>query len=872
MVSTTGRATALPDRYRVLTEWNATVVPQPSADGCVQDEFARQVERTPDAVAVRYQGGELTYRELETRANRLAHHLAALGVGPEAPVAILMDRSEHLVTAILAVLKAGGAYLPLHSGHPASRHQSIMDLAGVRVLLADSAWRDRELPDGCTTVVVDDGSAAGAGSAEPVGAVSHPDQLAYVMFTSGSTGAPKGVGITHRDVLQFAADRMFDGGRHERVLMIAPYAFDASTYELWVPLLRGGTVVVPPPGELDVAVLAKQLAEEHITGLLVTAGLFRVVAEEVPECLANVREVITGGDVVSPGAVRRVLQTCPHTRVRATYGPTETTLFATDHPIGRDEDLSRGVPIGRPLDNTRAYVLDEALEPVDPGVVGELYLAGSGLARGYVGRPDLTAERFVADPFVAGERMYRTGDLVRWSADGVLAFVGRVDDQVKIRGFRIEPGEIEAALSAFPGLAQVAVVARDVGTGEKRLFAYVVGGVDIDSLRRYATGVLPEYTVPSTFIALDALPITMNGKVDYRALPAVEAEPAPSGRRPRTPREEILCGLFAEVLGVPSVGVDDSFFELGGHSLLATQLVSRVRAVLGVELPVRHLLETPTVAHLATLLESGEGGSGLQHILPMRTAGTRCPVFCVHPGGGMAWCYYGLLRYIPRQHPVYGIQARGLARAEELPWDMATMVEDYVTELQAVQPDGPYLLVGWSFGGLVAQAMATRLESQGERVALLALLDSGKESASVARTPGPRELLELTFEGVDGFRAEPGDGPLPASRIREILAEAGSTLAGLDERTILSLIDITLNNLRVGDESVPEPYTGDLLLVEATEPDGGASRRIDMWKRLIGGRIDRHVVPFGHMQLMSAEALATVGPILTRALKDLSVR
>ncbi|MGW3829388.1 amino acid adenylation domain-containing protein, partial [Streptomyces sp. NPDC005071] len=510
-------------------------------DGSVQAAFAAQAVRSPDAVAVRCAGRELSYRELDERSNVLAHRLLGAGVGPEVPVAVLMERSVDVVVALLAVLKAGAFYLPLHSGYPRERMQWIVDETSAGVLLTDTATRGRGVPQVPVVVTVDDaGDSAGYPVTDP-GVDSRPEQLAYVMYTSGSTGTPKGVAVTHRDILDLAVDGMFGQGAHERVLLLASYAFDPSTYAFWVPLLHGGRTVITPEGEASVAELARLIVDEEITGLDITAGLFRVMAEEDPACFAGVREVITGGDVISPTAVRRVLEHCPTTVVRCAYGPTETTLFATQAPWTATDTVPAPLPVGRPLDGMRAYVLDGSLGLLPPGVAGELYLAGAGLARGYHGRPDLTAERFVADPFGPdGARMYRTGDLARWSAGGLLEFVGRADDQVKIRGFRIELGEIEAVLGRHPGLAQVAVIAREDQPGDKRLTAYLVasaedGAVDTEAVRTHAAGLLPEYMVPAAFIVLDQLPLTNNGKLDRRALPAPDPTTAArTGRGPPT--------------------------------------------------------------------------------------------------------------------------------------------------------------------------------------------------------------------------------------------------------------------------------------------------------------------------------------------------
>ncbi|WP_344446808.1 amino acid adenylation domain-containing protein, partial [Kitasatospora nipponensis] len=602
------------ERSRLLGDWlptgtaaTGTAAAEPAPQG-VHLAFAAQAARTPEAVALREGAVRLTYRELDERAQRLAERLGALGVGTESPVGVLMRRSSEVVVALLAVLKAGGVYVPLHNSYPAARMQRILDDTGCRVLLLDEASRAHgvraeHLIDPASTTDPERATGGREGAA-----ACHGEQLAYLMHTSGSTGVPKGVAVTHRDVLELVADRGWHragGGGGERVLFHAPHAFDIADYELWVALLSGWEVVVAPDGELGVAELGELIREHRITAVHLTAGLFRVVAEEQPELLAGVREVLTGGDVVSPGAVRAVLAACPTIAVRHLYGPTEATLCATSHLITAGDGQPDGpVPIGRPLDATRAYVLDERLRLLPPGAPGELYLAGAGLARGYHGKPGASAERFVADPFGApGTRMYRTGDLARWRTDGLLDFLGRADEQLKIRGFRVELGEVEAALARCAGVRQAVVVARTGEDGEKRLVGYLTGTAPVDGtdgVRARLAAVLPDFMVPSAFVALPALPLTPNGKVDYRALPAPTTAAA-QGRAPRTPQEEILCGLFAELLGLESVGADAGFFELGGHSLLATRLVGRIRTALGVELPLREVFQAQTPAALAEL-------------------------------------------------------------------------------------------------------------------------------------------------------------------------------------------------------------------------------------------------------------------------------
>ncbi|MDH6124893.1 amino acid adenylation domain-containing protein [Kitasatospora sp. GP82] len=578
----------------------------------IHGHFAQQAVRTPDAIAVSSSEVQLSCRELDERANRLAHRLRELGVRAESPVAVLMERSVDLVVAILAVLKAGGCYLPLHSAYPLQRKQWILEHCAAPVLLADEVMRERGLPEGAEVVIVEGEKGLTGYPAHDPAVETDPAQLAYVIHTSGSTGVPKGVAIAHRDALGLALDSIWADGRHERVLMVAPYAFNVSTYELWVPLLHGGRIVVAPAGDLDVHALRRLIAEERITGIHLTAGLFRVLAEEDPGCLAGVREVLTGGDVIAPAAVQRVLEHNPGLVVRAMYGATEATLFSTDAPMTAPYRAAGPVPVGRPMDNVRLHVLDADLRPVPAGAVGELHIAGRGLARGYFGRPDLTAERFVANPFgEPGERMYRTGDLVRMDQDGLLEYLGRANDQLKVMGFRVEPAEVEAVLAQCPGLAHVAVVARESDSGEKRLVAYYVpesGEIEAGALRAHAMELLPAYMVPTAFVAVPALPLTPNGKLDRRALP----EPVTSSTRraPLTDRQQALCTLFAEVLEVPEIGIDDGFFELGGQSLAAMRLVSRIRSLLKVDLTITQFFDTPTVAGLDGLLSRPEGEQG----------------------------------------------------------------------------------------------------------------------------------------------------------------------------------------------------------------------------------------------------------------------
>ncbi|MYT29956.1 MULTISPECIES: non-ribosomal peptide synthetase [unclassified Streptomyces] len=620
------------ERHRVLEEWNGTGGRQPVAG--LPELFEAQAARTPDAVAVSCGDEQLSYRELSTTADRLAARLRALGIGAdgaEDAVCLLMERSVRVPVAILAVLKAGGVYVPLDPRYPESRMRLIMADTGASVLLVDGDAPAHPTADGVRVLDVTAELSATEGQSGGIAvprAADGPDRAAYIMYTSGSTGQPKGVTVTHRNVASLAADHVWRDENHTRVLMHAPTAFDASTYELWVPLLSGGEVVVAPAGELDPGLLVRTIRERGVTSAFFTAALFNLLVERDPEALAGMRQVLAGGEALSPPVVAKALAAWPKTVLTNGYGPTETTTFAVLHSTREVADGT--VPIGTPMDDTRAYVLDDRLRPVPVGVPGELYLAGAGLARGYFDKPGLTAQRFVACPYgPPGERMYRTGDLVRWRTDGTIEYLGRTDDQVKIRGFRIEPGEIENTLGTHPAVADAAVVVHHKPTGGKDLVGHVVladgAHAEPAELRSYVAERLPQYMVPVVVMVLDAFPMTGNGKLDRRALPALALGAGTESRAARTPAEQTLCAVFAEVLGLPEVGAEAGFFDLGGDSIQATQLVAQSRTA-GLVFTVRDVFAQQTVAGIARVAKAADAdatasvtdtGTGEIRLLPV---------------------------------------------------------------------------------------------------------------------------------------------------------------------------------------------------------------------------------------------------------------
>ncbi|MFG2591023.1 amino acid adenylation domain-containing protein [Streptomyces sp. NPDC048438] len=827
--------------------------------------------RTPDATALVYGDTSLTYEELNTRANRLARHLRTLGARPGAVVAVTVPRSVELVVSLLAVLKAGAAYLPLDPDYPEQRLAYMLRDAAPVCAVTDRAGRLPE--DTGTPLVVLDGLDVSeylwVNPSRPL-TPAHP---AYVIYTSGSTGRPKGVVVSHGAIdnrlrwMQSTYGLTAD----DRVLQKTPSSFDVSVWEFFWPLRQGAVLVVAEPGgHKDPAYLARLIRRQSVTTCHFVPSMLQVFlaeAEADADACASLRRVFCSGEALPRETADAFGRELPGVELHNLYGPTEAAVDVTFHACSAD--ATGPVPIGRPVWNTRLYVLDAALQPCPPGIPGELYLAGHQLADGYLNRPELTASRFVADPFGRpAERMYRTGDLAHWTEQGEVVYLGRTDDQVKLRGLRIELGEIETALSARDGVDAACALVREDRPGEQRLVGYITGAADPVAVRASLARELPEHMVPVAVVALDAFPLSPNGKLDRRALPAPVFSGGAGARRPSDAREEALTRLFAQVLDVAEVGPDDAFFDLGGTSLLAVRLVARVREEFGAELTIGSLFESPTPAALAARLGSTGPASedALDVVLRLRGGDGRPPLFAVHPAGGIAWCYAGLAARLGPEQPVYGIQARGLAGDEPLPRTLLEEASDYLRHIRAVQEHGPYRLLGWSVGGVLAHTVAVLLQEAGEKVELLALLDSFPAEQWRER-PAPEEGDALTavlrMAGFERTHEQDREDVLATLR------RAGSPLAGLSDRALSKIVDIVPNHARMMREYHHRGYDGDLLFFTAAAPRAEDWLTREAWRAHVTGSIDNHDLDCTHPQLMQDRFLDDIAAVLAVRLKEL---
>ncbi|MFL1901237.1 amino acid adenylation domain-containing protein [Streptomyces tauricus] len=857
----------------------------------VLDRFAETVSHSRSGdVALTAPDGRVSFTELDTRSDRIAALLRASGAGPGEPVAVLLPRSVDSVATLLGVFKAGSICAPLDAGLPPGRIEAVLDdVRPALVVAADATahlipgtW-PRLILDHPKTAHLLQSPAPCAPPAPPV-----PSAAAYLIHTSGSTGRPKGVRVGHASLARlldhhhrhtFAAAVRAGGRKRLKVALSAALSFDASLDPLlWMidghhlHLLddltrRDSEAFVDAVRDRRLDVL--ESTPTHIRQLL-DAGLLAPGGSHRPAV------VILGGEAV-PASLWTALRAAPDVQSWNFYGPTEATV---DTLIAAVHDTDRPV-LGSPVTGTRVALLDTRLRPVPVGVTGDLYLAGESLAHGYHNKWAETATSFVPDPYgPAGARMYRTGDRAIRTTDGSLEFAGRDDGQTKIRGFRVEPDEVTAVLETHPDVRRAAVLPHQSGHAGTQLAAYVVFHDHPDQagtterltvVREHAARQLPAYMVPSGWLSLDHLPLTASGKLDRNSLP----DPAPltrtdtAGRSPRNPREDVLCTLFAEVLGVEHTLIDDDFFDLGGHSLLATRLIGRIRATLGIEISIRSLFEAPTVALLAERLLDPAQDNPLATLLPLRTTGSRPPLFCVHPAGGLAWSYGGLLPHLDPDQPLYGLQTPNLDGSAPFPDNIEAMAAVYVEELRTVQPQGPYHLFGWSFGGNVVQEVAVQLQEAGEQVALLTILDAFPlapldDLDSASRDTVFRALLSNMGVGADRLDAE---GPVQAAAVREEFRRVGSPLGSLEPAVIDAMVDNFAGQSRLMRNYTPRTFHGPALFFTAVEGRPADAFGLDLWAPYIDGPIENHDVPCAHAQMMQPAPREQIGTTLAAVLR-----
>ncbi|WP_282205831.1 non-ribosomal peptide synthetase [Kitasatospora fiedleri] len=913
------------ERRQILDDWAVPALPPAAPTGATLPELfegwaARRGEH-PAFVSAR---GTLSYRELDARANRLARELADRGAGPGAIVALMLPRSEELLVALLAVLKSGAAYLPVDPAYPADRITHMLADADARLLLtstgtlAAGALPAGALPAGALPAGALPADALPAGAADRAAAAvlllddpataarvagrspapltdrerrgplrdHHP---AYVIYTSGSTGQPKGVLVVHRTVAELTADhrRRFAIGPDTRVLQFATFSFDAAVWELCCSLLAGATLVQVPDELRAGRPLADFMTGQRIDLCLlppVVVAAFPADAELPADLVMTV-----GGAAVTAELVERW---GPSVRLHDIYGPTETTAVC----LVSDRVTAGRPPIGRPLAGHRAYVLDAALAPVPVGVTGELYLGGTGLARGYLNRPALSAERFVADPYgPPGARMYRTGDLVRWRPDGTVDYLGRTDHQVKVRGFRIEPGEIESVLLEHPLIDQAVVVAREDHPGLQTLAGYLVpapgAAVDPAEVRSRLARRLPDYMVPPVLITLPELPVTVNGKLDRDALPAPDRTAGP-GRAPATATERALAAAFAEVLGRASVGAEDDFFALGGNSIGSVQLVARA-AKSGLRLAVTEVFTQRTPAALGALLDHrGERPNGAAHlagqlrasgladdpdpfgpVLPIRPTGELPPLFCVHGGLGTSLPYLGLAGYLDERRPVIGLQAPQVSGAGGPSASVEEQADAYLARIRAIQPHGPYHLLGWSFGGLLAHQVAVRLRAAGERVAYLANLDAFPyDRALDGEMPGRDGLLTSFLEYLGEEQAAAAADAVDPAAVARVLSRHGGPFATLTEADVERLVAVMRHHVELAERFTPGRFDGEMTLFVATA--GRTAREVAdaarRWAPHVAGGVVVHGIDHAHEYLMHPAPQAEIGALVDARLRRLA--
>jgi amino acid adenylation domain-containing protein len=838
------------ERHRILIEWNQTACDYPR-EKCLHELVEAQAEQLPNHSAVIYKNQQLAYREFNARANQLAHYLRSRGVGPNIRVAICLEPSLDFAVAVLAVLKSGGACVPLDPNYPQERLAYMLHDVNARVLITERGILSADPPHDCEPLLLAEKAKflSGQPGTNPDSEVK-PSDTAYVIYTSGSTGKPRGVLLPHAGLVNYAVNmaRVYGMSPDDRVLQFCSVSFDIAVEELFIAWLSGATLVMKSE-EMPLAVpeFLPWAERQGITVLDLPTAYWHEWMHHIPELKqpapACLRLVIVGGEKATTKAYASWASLLGR-RIRwiNTYGPTEASIAATAYQPRADDPIPEKIPIGRPVPNVRIYLLDPKLTPVPVGTAGELHIGGAGVAQGYLNRPELTAEKFIADPFSSepGARLYKTGDLARYLPSGDIDFIGRTDDQIKIRGFRVELGEIEFALAKHPGIREVAVVAREEVPGEKRLVAYIVtaqaDAASTTELRRHLQRTLPDHMVPSTFVVLSTMPMTSNGKIDRKGLPAPEPESSREIVAATDDLESRLVKIWEGILGKKPIGIRDDFFALGGHSLLAARLMHKTGQVLGKTLPLAMLFEAPTIEQLAVALRQDGWSHYWSSLVPIQPTGSQPPFFCIHGVGGNVIGFLELGRRMKPNHPFYGMQSQGLDGKHPCQKSIEEMALHYVREMQNVQPQGPYFLGGFSFGGLVAYEMAQQLHAQGQEVGLLALFDTYPGNSRTVGTSLIDLILHPTWQ--HWFHDLPR---VARKRFRR-------TFKNWFVPQVLT--DVRKSNASAAEQYVLRPYPGKATLIRAAEKSLRSSADpLAAWNGLVTS-LDIHEIPGDHYDIL----------------------
>ncbi|MGV1750737.1 amino acid adenylation domain-containing protein [Agrobacterium sp. CG674] len=863
------------EHQRIVYDWNETEAP--AEDITWLDLFDRQVKRQPDAAAVILEGRELTYKELDKASDDLAAILRECGVERGHLVAIATPRNEQMLVALMAVAKTGAAYLPLDPSDPSDRLSKILEDAAPSLVLSTSAARV-SLPVTAAPIMLLDGMPEPV-SSERIATRPGPQDTAYVIFTSGSTGRPKGVEISHASKLNFlqAMQELLALTPQDRIAAVTTIAFDIAVLELFLPLTTGAATVIATRCVVkDPTALCRLIKSNAVTLMQATPSLWRMLLSEFPAQLRGLRPLV-GGEAL-PRDLARLMEKLGHPVVNL-YGPTETTVWSACMPLtGADLD---SVPIGRPIRNTQLYVLDKMGRPVPPGSVGELYIGGAGVAKGYLNNPDLTAERFLPNPFKTGlERIYRTGDLAQWRSDGVIEYLGRNDNQIKIRGFRVEPGEIEAAIMSEGTVLQTVVVLRETSGKNKQLVAYLAPlpgeTVDTEHLANRLAGVLSPHMVPAIYVVLKELPLNTNGKIDRNALP-----PPPKARvshnhvAPSTPTETLLAKLWCDVLELETVSIHDDFFQLGGDSLAAASMLSALSRRFDGDIAWTSFVDTPTIATFAKHIDGPrQQKASMAPVLPIRAKGEHSPLFCIHPVMGLGLAFTSMSQYIHEDIPIFALQADGLNNNVEMPASIEDMARLYLSRIREIQPEGPYNIIGWSFGGLVAHEISRQLEKNGSEVAFLALLDSYPfmpPSGAVFNDESVLAKAALSFLGFD----ENIIGETPAfAALSEFLTQQYGLRENVFFKEVLRqdpaflerLHSVILHHLDLAQRFVPGSINADIRFFSATATPSETLHKIlnysvEAWHPYTTGDVYPYELDCSHEDMLeqrNAEKIASV--------------